>query len=162
MRTAGWPRQRFPVVDMMEVSERTRRGWRRGQGLGDHAAHRGADHVGAVEAEGVEQARGVVGHVVQGVGRAADPAAQELGGARRRHVLEVRRAPDVAVVEADDEEAATGQLGTEVLVPGEHLRAQPHDQEQRRVAAVAEGVVAEADVADVGELLVHDARSYRP
>ena len=37
----------------------------RGEVLGDHPAHRGADDVRGREAEAVEQAGGVVGHVVQ-------------------------------------------------------------------------------------------------
>ncbi len=45
-------------------------------GLGDHPAHRRADDVGPVDAEVVEQADGVVGHVRQRVGHL---------GQRRRH-----------------------------------------------------------------------------
>ena len=36
--------------------------------LGDHAAHRGADDMGALDAERVHESDSVVGHVVQGVG----------------------------------------------------------------------------------------------
>ena len=39
-----------------------------GDGLGDHPAHRRADDVGRVDAERVEQADGVGGHVGEAVG----------------------------------------------------------------------------------------------
>ena len=52
---------------MIEVSERTRSGRRAAMRLGDHAAHRDADDVGALDAELVEQAGAVVGHVGQSV-----------------------------------------------------------------------------------------------
>jgi hypothetical protein len=35
------------------------------------------------------------------------------------------------------------QLGAELLVPGDHLRRQAHDQDHRRRLRVAEGVVAQ-------------------
>ena len=41
----GCPWRRLPVLDMIETSERTGSGWRDRERLGDHAAHRGADHV---------------------------------------------------------------------------------------------------------------------
>ena len=72
-----------------------------------------------------------------------------------------RRAPDVAVVVADDEVAAPGQLLAEVLVPGEHLRAQAHDQQHRRVGRVAERLVTDLDVADGAEGLHHESVTCR-
>ena len=67
---------------------------------------------------------------------------------------------DVAVVEAHDVKARAGELAAEVLVPGDHLRAQAHDQQRGRVGRVAEGLVAEGDApADVAELLGHDPRT---
>jgi hypothetical protein len=126
-----------------------------GERLGDHPAHRRADDVCGLDAEAVEQPGGVVGHVLQTVGgrRAAH---EQLRERRRRRILEMRRAADVTVVEADDVEALADELGAEVLVPGDHLGTQAHDQQQGRVARVAEGLVAEADAAaDVAEPLVH-------
>src|SRR5690349_17622872 len=65
---------------------------------------------------------------------------------------------DVAVVETNDEKAARGQLAAEVLMPGDHLRAEAHDQQHRRVSGVAESLVAEGDApADVALLLGHDS-----
>jgi hypothetical protein len=60
---------------------------------------------------------------------------------------------------ADDEEAAPGELLAEVIPPGDHLRPEAHDQQQRRVGAVAERLVAELDPVDVRELLAHLRRS---
>ena len=42
----GAPTDRSPVVDMMEQADKKRSGWLMHQGLGDHAPHRDADHVG--------------------------------------------------------------------------------------------------------------------
>ena len=47
----------------------------RGHRLGDHAAHRRADHVRALDPELVEQADPVVGHVGQQVGAAGGSGA---------------------------------------------------------------------------------------
>ena len=74
---------------------------------------------------------------------------------------EDRRAPDVAVVVADDVEAAPGQLRAEVLVPAEHLRAQAHDEQQGGIGGIAEGLEAELDVADAAELLGHATEASR-
>ena len=68
-RCVACPTDGSPVLDMIEVSDRTRsRMFDRG-GLGDHPAHRRADEVRAVQPERVEQPDGVGGHVRQPVGR---------------------------------------------------------------------------------------------
>ena len=54
-RASGWPTSRSPVVDISEVSDSTRVGMLDRDRLGDHAAHRRTDDVGAVDAEDVEQ-----------------------------------------------------------------------------------------------------------
>ena len=59
----------LPVDDMTEVSERTRSGYDERHFLRDHAAHRGADQMGRPDAEAVQQADHVVGHVAELVGR---------------------------------------------------------------------------------------------
>ncbi len=129
-----------------------------GEDLADHPAHRGTDDVGGGDAELADQARGVLGHVGERVLLGADPAAEHLAH-RRRPEVEVGRAADVAVVEADDVEAAVGELLAELLVPGDHLGRQAHHQHHRGVGGVAEGLVAEGDPApDVAELLAHPLR----
>jgi hypothetical protein len=47
--------------------------------LGDHAAHRGADHVCAIDAQHVEQANRIGSHVVQQIGRVELLAFHQLG-----------------------------------------------------------------------------------
>src|SRR5271157_5450400 len=66
-------------------------------------------------------------------------------------------AADVAIVEADHVQLARGELFAEVVLPGDHLCAQPHDQQHRRIGGVAKGLVAEGyPTADVAEELRHD------
>src|SRR3954447_4207966 len=113
----------------------------------------------------VEQAGCVVGHLGERVGRVLDPSRRELADAR--HVaLHRRRLAYVAIVEADHEEPAPGQLAAEVLTPGDHLCAQTHDQQDRRVTCLAEGLVTERDRSHFCELFVHMAhecvRRYGP
>ena len=70
---------------------------------------------------------------------------------------------DVAIVEADDTEAACGELLAELVVPQHHLRAQAHDQEQRLGVRRAENVVANLDAIGLGELrrLVRNVGQWR-
>ena len=63
-----------PVVDMIDVMVAHPLGVLDGHRLHDHAAHRGAHDVGPLDAEVVEQADGVGGHVGQLVGHGASPA----------------------------------------------------------------------------------------
>ena len=67
---------------------------------------------------------------------AADVGAIEFGGQS-----------DVAVVEADNAIAGIGDLLAESLAPIDHLRAQSHDQQDRRCIDVAELVVTNLEVA---------------
>ena len=66
---------------MIEHSDSTRSGMPIGERLGDHPAHRGADDVGGVDPEVVEQPDRVVGHVVERVG-AVDCRRRPLRGIR--------------------------------------------------------------------------------
>ena len=59
---------------------------------------------------------------------------------------------DVAVVEADDAKAARGELAAEIVVPMDHLGAEPHDQQQRLGIGVAEDLVANVDAVGAGDL----------
>lgn len=65
--------------------------------------------MGRVDAEVVHQAEGVVGHVAQPVGDVAAPAHDHVEHARGAGRADLGRAADVAVVKADDAEAALGQ-----------------------------------------------------
>ncbi len=109
-----------------------------------------ADQMDSLELEVVDQSKRVRGHVVErvdgGTGQPDHPrrnvdAAPELG-----------RQPDVTIVEADDVEAPLGEHPAELRVPGEHLHAEAHDEEDRLRLRIAEVVVAELDPVDPGEL----------
>ena len=76
------------------------------------------------------------------------------GVEERGHVdsdaVEMRRQPAVAVVVPNDEEALVGDRSTELLVPGDQLRGEPHDEQQRLVLRVSDGVVLDLDPVVVG------------
>ena len=78
-------------------------------------------------------------------GACARRAEHQVGQARRPGAVEVAGAADVAVVEADDAEAALGEQAAEALVPGDHLRRQPHHQDQRLAVGLAHLLVTELD-----------------
>jgi len=110
----------------------------RGHALRDHSAHRGTTHVSLRDAERVEHADRVVGHVGQAVGalhrqaeRVAQGAEHEVGHALG---VEALAQPDVAVVEAHDPKAALDESIHEALVPAEQLHAEAHDEQQRFAA----------------------------
>jgi len=85
--------------------------------LGDHSAHRHADDMDSLDAERVQQARSVVGHLLDRVrpGR--------LGAAA-----------DATVVE-HDRAVALGEVG-DLVEPRRGVGGEPHDQEERVAAAV--------------------------
>ncbi len=102
-----------------------------------------------LDRQGVQQSGGVVGHVAQRIGD-VDRIALHLPREHRQHIGdpmlgELGRQPDVAIVEPDDPVTARRELRAKLLVPGDHLRGEPHDQHQRRGIAVAERVVAKLD-----------------
>ena len=59
---------------------------------------------------------------------------------------------DVAVIEADDAEAARGELAAEIVVPQDHLGAEPHDQEHRLGIGVAKNLVTDVDAVGADDL----------
>ena len=59
--------------------------------------------------------------------------------------VELRRQPAVAVVEADHEVPAVGELLAEGVLPGDHLSREAHDQEEGGVLRRPEGLVFELD-----------------
>ena len=146
----------LPVVDMIEVSERTRCGERDRDFLGDHAAHRRADQMRRFDAERIHQADHVQRHVVQLVGGLdRDLQEAQLEQFERRQPLaagQLAGLADVAIVEADDAESACGKLPAEIVVPMDHLGAQPHDQHHRLCSGVAEDLVTELDAVGAGGL----------
>jgi hypothetical protein len=99
--------------------------------LGDHPAHRDAQHVSALELQRVEQPGGVVG---------------ELDDAEA--LVDTRRVPHAAMVVGDQCEPRIRERGLEGLAPGEVRPAHPLDEQQRLALAAAE--VVQALSGDVG------------
>ena len=87
----------------------------------------------ACDAKSVHQPDRVLGHIIEIVGRGdqlAGERAQEGGlDVDLRRVLDFRRQPYVAIVEADDAKAAVGQPAAKGVRPGDHLRGEAHDKE---------------------------------
>ena len=96
--------------------------------LGDHAAHRDAEHVHGVELERVEQPRGVPGEV-----------------GNREGLLHATAVTDAAVVVGDHLEVLA-QRAQEGLTPAELRAAHADDRQQRRPGAGA--LVGKIDIAD--------------
>ena len=114
-------------------------GGRDGHVLGNHAAHRRPDDVGALYAQGVQHAEGVLRHVVQGVGRLGGQAHAELDRfpeqIGRAQVVEFLGQADVAVVMPDDPVTLLHQRLHQLYGPGHQLHAQPHDEHYHFAAA---------------------------
>ena len=112
-----------------------------------------------IEAEGVHQTGGIIGHIGHGVRRFDGPAAQEreegLDRITHRALVEPRAEADVPVVESDHPVAPVGQLPTEVLRPHRHLGTQPHDEQDRRIGGIAELLVLQCQ--PIGLCLRHVA-----
>jgi len=83
-----------------------------------------------VHAHRIEHRDGIIGHI----------------GQRVVHPVELRREPDVAVVEPDDPEAFGTEEEAPLLRIVDALRPQPVDQQQRRCARITERLVVDLDL----------------
>ncbi len=124
-----------------------------GHQLGDESAHRCADHVRGSDAQGVEQADAVVGHVVERVSRLST-ARERCHHIRLAGAFHLRRETDVSVVVANDMETAGGELLAEVLFPADHLGTEAHHEQERRVLWIPKRL--ELDVDPVGSRSWHE------
>ena len=125
-----------------------------GHRLGDHRAHRDADHVRALDAEPVEEAEAVVRHVHEQV-RRVDAEARHRAHHVRHGRIDLRGHARVAVVEADHVEAALRDALAELLVPVDELHPEAHHEQERRVGGIADRLVGELDRSDADALLGH-------
>jgi hypothetical protein len=112
-----------------------------GRNLGDHPAHRHTDEVGGVDAEGVEHADGIGGHV-------PDPV-------RRTGPVDVGGQPDVPVVELHDPVPGSDEALDQLTWPPQHRRPASHHQEHRHPVRSAQLLVPQRH--SVG---VHISRSH--
>jgi len=117
--------------------------------LADHAAHRSPHDVRGPNAEGVQQARRVEGHVLEAVRNVRGQAearpeyrAQQVRTPERVHLL---RQAAVPVVEPNDAEAVLVEHPAEGLRPAHELHAQPHDQQHGGSTFVPERLVFQLD-----------------
>ena len=90
--------------------------------LGDHAAHRPADDVGVVDAQMVQQRRGVVGEIFERVHRRTAPSEERPDHSRQQLRAGVTAGhlagqADVAVVVADHTQTLVDELLAETLAP---------------------------------------------
>ncbi|CFR73373.1 Uncharacterised protein [Mycobacterium tuberculosis] len=150
----AWRRRwQKPVI---VAGEDDRQGFRplresRGENLGDHAAHRRPDDVRVLDVEVIEQRRGVGGHVFQRVGSLAgqtEPGPDQPRGQwlSRAVALGLGGQADIAVVVADDAQALRDEPRAEVGPPQQHLGAQAHDQQHRRVVEVTHVLVVQLHI----------------
>jgi hypothetical protein len=89
-------------------------------------------------------------------GAAHRPSGHRRHDVERAPAVDLARQTDVAVVEPDHAVAARRQHGAELVVPENHLRAQPHDEDERARVAGADDLVLELDA--VGARAGHDQR----
>ena len=109
-----------------------------------------------IDAEHIHQADHVERHVVEPIGRLdRDLQETQLEKFHRRQPLaaaQLARFADVAIVEPDDTKSACRKLPAKIVVPMDHLGAQPHDQDHRLRIRLAEDFVTELDAVGAGDL----------
>src|SRR5699024_3214502 len=64
----------------------------------------------------------------------------------------MRRQARVTVVEADDEMAGVSERLAHLLVITEHLRAEAHDEQDRWIRRITEGLIGQIDAPERGDL----------
>lgn len=97
-----------------------------GEDLGDHSAHRCPDDVGVLD---VQECRGIVGHVFQGVQRFAGPAQPGADQPREQRrsgdlLFGFAGQADIAVVIANDTQTVCAEHFAEFGPPQQQLGAQ--------------------------------------
>ena len=164
-RASGWPTSGSPVVDMIEVSVRTRSGcsmamvWAIIPPI--DAPTTWADSMPRASSRPTASA-------AMSVRRYGTSTGSPCGGGQERReevaagVVELRGAADVAVVVPDHEEPAVDERVAQLHRPGDHLRAEAHHQEQRLAARVPEGLVAELDPVGLDHRSPGIGSSWRP
>jgi hypothetical protein len=107
--------------------------------------HRQGDHMGLLDAKGIEQTDRVRGQVPHRVPRPAGRVRRGSSG--------------VALVVPDHVPTAAGQQSAQALRPPEHGRRSAVDQQHSRVGRIAEGLRAQFDTVDgIGGFHTHDAK----
>ena len=131
----GWPFSRPPSLDMIETSESTRSGCSMAMVWAIMPPIEAPTTCARSDVEGVEQADGVVGHVGQRVGGGLLVAQRDLpdaSAACRRPCVE---RPTSRLSKRTTWKPRSTSISQKLLVPGEHLRPEAHDEQDRRVRA---------------------------
>ncbi|HYN91818.1 MAG TPA: hypothetical protein VER75_07845, partial [Thermoleophilaceae bacterium] len=110
--------------------------------------------MGALDPQVVEQAEGVIRHVVQQVRHPGGEPGHQAHYVWHGRV-DLCRETGVAVVEADHVEAALGEALAQLQVPVDQLHPQAHHQQQRRIVRVADRLVGDLEPSDVRARLHH-------
>ena len=146
----------LPVVDMIEVSERTRCGNEIAISCAImppiDAPTRCADLMPSTSIRPTVSLAMSMQLVGRGDRDFQEPQLEQFERGQPLAAGHLAGFADVAVVEADDAKAARGELAAELVVPQDHLGAEPHDQQQRLGAGVAEDLVANVDAVGAGDL----------
>ncbi|MBA7695453.1 hypothetical protein ES703_104081 [subsurface metagenome] len=104
----------------------------------------------------IHQRDRILRHVAQPVGRSnrdlQEAQLQQFDRAEAFAAAHLAGLADVAVVEADHPETARGKLAAEIVVPMDHLGAEPHDQHDGVGVGIAENLVTDVDAVDAGNL----------
>jgi hypothetical protein len=109
----------------------------------------------AADAQVIHQHHRVFRHVAQLVGRFQEALLEQFDRGQPLAAAHLARLADIAIVEADHPEATAGKLAAELVVPMDHLGAEPHDQQHRLGIGVAKHLVADVDAVHVGDLGCH-------
>jgi hypothetical protein len=110
--------------------------------------------VRALDAQVIEQPKGVPRHVLEQVGHPRGQARHQPHDVRDRR-RDLGGQPGVAVVEADHVEAAPREQLAQVAVPVDQLHPETHHEQERRVRRVADRLVDELELAGLGALFGH-------
>ena len=120
-----------------------------GDDLRDHAPHRGADDMRAIDFERVHEPDRVARHVFEAIARPHRQPQSGAGQHRRRlerpDRRQFRRQAGVAIVEANDAEAPARQALAEIVWPCGELHAEAHDEHHRRAVARPDRFIFDVD-----------------
>ena len=111
-------------------------------GLDNHAAQGRTADMRSVDAQFREKGDAVCGHVVERIGNIRRETVDHFGS-QFCHVgytffVEMTGKADIPVVETDHVKVQVSQRLAEVRIPGDHLAAKTHDQQECRVRRIAE------------------------
>jgi hypothetical protein len=115
-------------------------------GLSDGSTHGCADEVGALEAQHIQQADGIRGHVRERIGHRGQVATEHRRQIGRGRMGKMGRPAHIAVVEPNQVEPALHEGRTETIRPSDQLRRQSLDEQHRRRLGIPQPFVRDIEV----------------